>query len=429
MTTTGARSPRVFIGPVEIAGYYTRLAGALRELGLHAVAVDLSGHTYRYEATGRPPAVVRLATVATVRGEAARGSRLVRLWWRAARIASRLALLGWAVVRFDAFVFGYGQTLLGGRELPLLRALGKRIVFVFNGSDARPPYVDGADMASSRGMSIRECIALARRKKERIRRIERYAHAVVSQPAFSLLFERPVVDFFRIGVPWTPADAVPPHPGSAGRIVHSPSDPEVKGSDRIRDTIDQLRAEGRDLELIELRGVPNEVVRREIARADFVIDQLYSDAPMVGFATEAATAGRPAIVGGYAWPQLHAIYDEASMPPVQECHPDELRDAIVRLVDDRTYREELGARAKAFVESAWNRRGIAERYLALLRGDVDPAWLFDPRRLRYVRGVGLDEERAREIVAAVIDEAGVGALQLSDKPELERAFVDFAAGA
>jgi glycosyltransferase involved in cell wall biosynthesis len=418
----------VFIGPVEIAGYYTRLAGALREIGVEAVAVDLSGHAFRYEASSAPNRWVDIATLATMRAEPARG-RASRLFWRAAKAISRIPVLLWALIRFDAFIFGYGQTLFDGRELPLLRALGKRIVFVFNGSDARPPYVDGADMGESKGMSIPACVALARRKKERIRRIERYAHAVVSQPAFSLLFERPVVDFFRIGVPWIPASAEGSRGGSSIRIVHSPSDPEVKGSARIRETVDALRAEGRHLELVELRGVANEVVREQIARADFVIDQLYSDAPMVGFATEAATAGRPAIVGGYAWPQLHEIYEADAMPPVEECHPDDLRAAILRLADDPAYREDLGSRARAFVQSTWSRRSIAERFLGLIHGDIDPGWLFDPRELTYVRGVGLTEERAREIVAAVLLAGGRAALQLSDKPQLERAFVDFAAGA
>jgi hypothetical protein len=150
---------------------------------------------------------------------------------------------------------------------------------------------------------------------------------------------------------------------------------------------------------------------------------------MVGFATEAATAGRPAIVGGYAWPQLHEIYDAEAMPPVEECHPDGLRAAVLRLADDRAHREELGQRARAFVESTWARHQIAERFLLILSGRIDPAWRFDPQRLSYVRGVGLTEERAREIVAAVLAEGGRAALQLSDKPQLERAFVDFATGA
>ena len=38
----------------------------------------------------------------------------------------------------------------------------------------------------------------------------------------------------------------------------------------------------------------------ELARCDFVIDQLYSDYPLPGLATEAAWFGKPTVVGGYA---------------------------------------------------------------------------------------------------------------------------------
>ena len=284
-------------------------------------------------------------------------------------------------------------------------------------------------MAESRRVTIAACIEMARRQKARIRRIERYADAIVSQPAFSHFFERPVIDFFKVGVPWTEArvTGVEGHGAGEIRILHSPSDPEVKGSAPIRATVDALARRGRPLNFVELRGVPNDAVQSEIARADFVIDQLYSDAPMVGFATEAAAAGVPAIVGGYAWPMLRQLYKGDDMPPVDQCHPDELSTAIERLAGDPEYRVALGRRARQFVETRWAPRQIADRYVSMLSGTIDPTWLFDPRSLRYVHGVGLAEKRSREIVAAVLQVGGRPALQLADKPELEQAFVNFAA--
>ncbi len=422
--------PRVFIGPVEIAGHYSRLASALRELGVDAVAVDLSGHPFAYDERRHEAPVVRLAVAVASRSRRPGGRRVEKALWRPLELLARVALLAWSLRRFDAYVFGFGTTILFSHELPLLRWLGKRIVFVFNGSDARPSYVDGADMAESLGRSTDDCIRMTRRKKENIRRIERYADAVVSQPAFSHFFERPVVDFFRLGVPSTGPDqrGTPDEDAGEIRILHSPSHPEVKGSDRIRETVEELKRGGLPLNLIELRGVPNAIVRAEIARADFVIDQIYSDAPMVGFATEAATAGVPAIVGGYAWPELRRIYPDDAMPPVEQCHPDELAAAVGRLAEDVAYRRSLGERARRFVEGPWTQHGIAERYLAVLQGEIDASWLFDPRTLRYVRGVGLTEQRGRELVRALVTSGGREALQLSDKPALEQAFVEFADG-
>lgn len=420
---------RVFVGPVEIAGYYSALAEALREAGLDAVAVDLNAHAYAYLKHSEPALPVRVATFTSwlVRratpGRARRPARLLDL-------AARTWLLVWAVRRFDVFIFGFGETFLDGRDLPFLRRAGKRLIFAFNGTDARPSYVDGAEMSPETGRTLDSAITLARRKKNHLRWIERHADAIVSQPAFSHFFERPVVDFFRIGVPVTRRGRAQPVLGGhhTVRILHSPSDPVVKGSATIRLTVDALVAAGHPLELIELRDVPNETVRAEIARADFVIDQLYSDAPMVGFATEAAIAGCPAIVGGYAWPQLEAIYPGDAMPPVEPCHPDRLAESILRLATDVPYRLALGERARTFATTQWAPSAIAARYIRVIRGDIPAEWLFDPRRLRYVRGVGMTEDRAREIVARVLAKGGRAALQLADKPEVEQAFVDFGEG-
>lgn len=425
------RLPRVFIGPVEIAGHYSGLAAALRGIGVDAIAVDLSGHPFHYahqSSGGRWP---QLASWAAERFRRSRGRpKALRALWRGLEIATRVPLLVWSLRRFDAFIFGYAETILFGLELPLLRLMGKRIVFVFNGSDARPSYVDGADMAPSLQRTVEDCIRLTQRKKARVRRIERYADAIVSQPAFSHFFERPVLDFFRMGVLWQQGHTRERAPAGRDkvRVLHSPSHPEVKGSEQIRRAVERLRDNGLPIELVELRGVPNEVVRAEIAQSDFVIDQLYSDAPMVGFATEAASAAVPAIVGGYAWPELRRLYQGDAMPPVEACHPDALEATVARLANDRPYRMDLGLRARDFVTRAWAPEAVAARYLAVLRDKIDPAWSFDPRTLDYVGGVGMHEQRARDLVRNVVERGGRQALQLTDKPALEQAFVDFAEG-
>lgn len=424
-------APRILLCPVEIAGYYVGLEAGLRELGVDALAIDLGGNPFSYR-TGstRLPIVVRLAQRACAGHRATMPSRLLRLcWWRAARIATNLLVLIWAVARFDVFVFSFGTSFLGLRELPLLRRLGKRMVFVFHGSDARPPYISGVRIAPDGAMSITDCQALTRRKKASILWIERHADAIVAQPAFSHFFERPVVNFFTVGVPWMdqPLASRTDRGGDVPiRILHSPSDPITKGSARVREVIEQLRSEGLNLELVELRGVPNEVVLREIANCDFVVDQIYSDAPMVGFATEAAVAGKPAIVGGYAWSENHRIFGSDPMPPVEECTPETLADAIRHLATNRPYREALGAQARAFVSCRWSRTAIAERLLMIVAGSVPAEWLFDPRDLRYLEGCGLTREQARANVAAVVAAGGPAALCVSDKQELERQFLAFA---
>lgn len=425
-------SPRILLCPVEVAGYYTGIEAGLRELGIDAMMIDLDGNPFAYgTAPAALPAVARLARRVRARHRAAPSSGILSVWWRAARAATSALVLAWAIIRFDVFVFAFGTSIIGLRELPLLRRLGKRMVFVFHGTDARPPYINGVRMGPDRSMSITDCLAMTRQMKDSIRQIERYADAIIAQPAFSHFFERPVVNFFTIGVPSRDnVGAIRSYGDAHGtiRILHSPSDPAVKGSDHIREVIEQLQSEGLDVELTELRGVPNEVVLREIAACDFVVDQIYSDAPMVGFATEAAVAGKPAIVGGYAWPENHRIFGPGAMPPVEECTPDTLADATRHLATNREHREALGARARSFVTHNWSRTAIAGRLLEVVAGSLPAEWLFDPRELRYVEGCGLSRERARASVAAVVAAGGPAALCVSDKPKLEKLFLAFAAG-
>jgi hypothetical protein len=212
------------------------------------------------------------------------------------------------------------------------------------------------------------------------------------------------------------------------RILHSPSDAPLKGSDLIRAAVRQLILEGLPLELVELRGVPNDVVLSELARCDFVVDQLYSDAPMVGFATEAAVASRPAIVGGYAWDANRSAFGSIPFPPVEECAPEGIVEAVRRLASDSAHRENLGRRAHDFVHARWSRTEIARRFVQLMDGAPPAEWMFDPRTLRYVEGCGLSREHVRAVVQDVLREGGPAALCLADKPELEAAFLEFAGG-
>ncbi len=424
------RQPRVFLGLIEIAGYYSGLHDALHDQGIEACVVDLGRHPFRYRAENADdPVVARIVRrVRDLRPSASAGIA-TRFLWRSAWFGARVLLFAWAAVRFDVFVLSTGQSFLRWRDLPLLHRLGKRLIFVFHGSEARPAYIDGQKMTPERALSIPECIAAARRQKAMIRRIERYADVIVAQPAFSHFFERRVVNWFVVGVPWrewVPAVTDERAAQSTLRIVHSPSDPPIKGSGRIRDAITRLRSEGLDLELIELRGVPNDVVLAELARCDFAIDQLYSDAPMVGFATEAAVASKPAIVGGYAWEANRLAFGAMPFPPVEECSPDGLIEAIRRLATDAEHRERLGSAASAFVHEHWSGKQLADRMVRLMEGPPPEEWLFDPASLRYTEGCGLTREEARHVVAEVIRVGGRGALCLADKPEVEEAFVAFA---
>lgn len=323
-----------------------------------------------------------------------------------------------AVRRYDAFVLRAGDSFFALRDLPLLRRLGKAVVVVFFGSDSRPSYLNGAEIATRDGASLAATTAAKRRMVERI---ERHASHVVCHSMSAQLHRRRSVAFLAMGIPRRldadPAPASPPDDGVV-RFLHAPSRLYDKGTDLVRRAVEAVRAEGLPVELRVISGRPNAEVLDAIRASDVVIDQPFSDTPMAALTAEAAALGRPAIVGSYGWASLDAFADEGILPPTHRCHPDELAGAVRRLASDRDYRLDLGRRARAFVAARWTPERVAERYLALLRGEAPRSWWFDPAAVDYVRGAGASQQAIRSAVRRVLEVAGPEGLALGGRPDL-----------
>lgn len=426
------RLPRVFLGLTEVSGFYKGLKSGLDQLGVNCTFVSL-GHDPREYGGDYTNLLIRMVKYcAKKRYVTARSRRVVRFVWGVLRMLLQPFVFLWALWKFDVFIFGFNTSFLFYYDLPILKLLGKRIIYQFHGSDSRPPYL-GSLVKWGKQMTAAECIRLTARQKKVIRTIERYADVIVNNPTGAHFHERPFVVWLHIGLPCQlPAVPAPPEPVAKPprhfRILHSPSHPEAKGSPTIRRVVDGLKAKGYDIELVEIAGQPNSVVLEELSRCEFVIDQLYSDYPMPGFATEAAWFGKPVIIGGYAADLWEKLLPAHSHPPTLYCHPDDLEDVVVRMIEDKALRDRLAGEAARFVRSQWHPKKVAERYLRLIEGDIPQEWLYDPRDIRYVHGGCLPEWRVKELVRQVIEQGGVEALQLSDKPALERHLVEFSRG-
>lgn len=411
---------------MEVAGYYGSLSRALAESGADVTHVDVFGTPFDFmRGPGRGRVIQLCSWLGRRRARAVRPRALY--WWKSLHRLSMALLFLWAAPSHDIFIFGFRTSFLGTRELRLLRLLRKRLIFVFHGSDIRPAYINGGETAARPGGTIEGCLQSTRKKRRDLDRIERYADVIVSHPSFSQLLRRPFVSFLAVGIPAPLRDADAEAAGDGPiRILHSPSDPEVKGTARIREAMENLRAEGLELEYVEITGQRNAVVLDELRRCHFVVDQLYSDTPMASFATEAATMGRAAVVGSYDWREACNQVPDAHLPPTHRCHPHEIEDAVRRMAEDAAYREQLGHRARRFVRERWTPEAVARRFLRLIDGDVPPDWVCDPAAIRYVHGAGLDEKRLRELVGGVVDHGGQEELLLADKPELLRRVLQLA---
>lgn len=426
---------RIFIGLVEIAGYYHNLSEGLRALGQEVTFFTLSDHPFSYaDSKGLwwLPHFIRFC----YKRFKAKKNILFRLFWAGLEYCALLLYFVWAAAKHDIFLFGFGTSFLPFQiDYLILRALRKKVVAnLAHGSETRPPYV-GVDLQvveSSPDSEKKQILFLknsVQSKANMVKRVEKFSDYLIGAPYSTSQFAaRPFINWFALGVPGQFEVKQNNHNNSgAVRILHSPSKPKAKGTARIRQAIDNIRAKGHPVEFVEIIGMAHSEVLRELSQCSFVIDQLYSDTPMAGFATEAAWFSKPAVVGGYGLEDLPLFFPkDVPFPPSQICHPDDLENAILKLVTDPVYREKLGKAANQFVRTYWTRDQVAQRYIRIFNDDVPLEWRLDPKQVVYLQGCGVSEELSKKWVGKLISTYGISSLALRHRPDLERAFLDFA---
>lgn len=425
---------RVFIGPTEVAGIGHGLTQGLRRLNFQADGIFDSPHPFSYEAPQHPNIFTRwwYITGGIARKLRSTGSLLT---WPVAAIHLLLAwpVLIFALLRYKAFVFLSGNTITNTRfELFLIRLFKKRCIVLFVGSDARPPYINGAWV----WINAKAMKQLTKKIRRRVHRFEDAGVMCINSPSTAHFHRRPIINWFAFGFPSTISERKTrpdqsskdqtASPATKIRLLHSPSNPQVKGTIKIEQVINSLLSRGSPIEWIKIYGLSNSQVLDEIQRCDLVVDQLFSDTPMAGLAIEAAQLGKPAIVGSYLARSPSSITGNWPIPPSSFVDPSQFESALEALVGDTETRRSLGDAALNFVESAWSCEAVAGRAIACLMGEVPDDWWFDPSTTTYLHGCGLDEAEGRRRVRELVDVYGKSALGLDDKPSLTKAFLEWA---
>ena len=342
---------RVFIGPMEVAGLGSGWVAGLRALDVHADLVCGQTHRFGYASDPAPSRIARWWAHWGDRRAAVPASRPV------AKVLTILAhrLLGWCVLawaacRYDVFVFLYARTITDTAfDLPLLRLLGRRVVLVFVGSDARPAYIDGHQFPANAEFSPRLAQRATRLQRRWIGRLERRADAVIAARTIAQFLTRPFVNWFAVGIPTPAVTAAPREEGSVIRVLHSPSNPVLKGSAEVQAAVTRLQARGVPIELVTIVGRPNAEVLQALDGCDLVVDQLYSDTPMAAFATEAASLGRPVLVCGCGAAQVARHVGPMPLPPTAYVRPQDFEATLEALATDRDRRQALARECAAFV--------------------------------------------------------------------------------
>jgi glycosyltransferase involved in cell wall biosynthesis len=148
---------------------------------------------------------------------------------------------------------------------------------------------------------------------------------------------------------WLPPPGFYPRRDGTVRILHAPTNREIKGTDSIIAAVEALKGEGQNVELIMAEKVPHEQVRKLYESADLLVDQLligwYG-----GLAVELMALGKP-IVAYIRQEDLRFIPREMKEElPVVSADRTTLTEVLRGLVLDAERRWQIGLRSRAFVE-------------------------------------------------------------------------------
>jgi hypothetical protein len=98
--------------------------------------------------------------------------------------------------------------------------------------------------------------------------------------------------------------------------------------------------------------------------------------------------------------------------------PEEIANQVNLIIYNDKYRLDLGMRARKFVEETWSSNRVASNYLKLIYNNFPASWVANPKELNYVMGWGLSKEQWIVRVKKYIDDLGIQALCLNDRPDL-----------
>jgi glycosyl transferase family 1 len=234
----------------------------------------------------------------------------------------------------DVFHFYFGLTLVPkSLQFPILRALRKKSVYHFLGTDIRGKTPEELAYGKRAGARIVGSFDAARWVPE----------ADVVPPGLDLSGYTPV----------PPTDRVRP------LVVHAPSNRAKKGTEHVIAACAELPV---DLELIE--GVHHDEARERYARADIVVDQLR--AGWYGlFAIESMALGKPVVSFLHDAARRRTGEEFGVEVPIVQATKDTLADALRPLIDSPAERRRLGAAGRTYVERVHDIESIGDRLLEI----------------------------------------------------------------
>lgn len=330
---------KVLHAPSEIAGQPSILARALRDLGVEAWSLTTNPTFAQYMPDEHPP----LDAMSPL-----------------PRYAGYAGLVVKHVFRHDIFHFHFGRTLMPPHnlDLPLYKALGKKLVFHYHGCDVR----NRAHMLKTHDWSTcTECepFCIPRRQARILDEARKFANAeIVSTP--DLLESVPTARQVNVAA-WLPDYEPRPFREVPRLVLHAPTNRLIKGTKYVEAAFEQLRPRFPDVTFRTVERMPWRELKEVLAECDVLVDQVFMGwYGMV--AVEAMALARPALA--YVRPEFEP---RAEGCPIVRITKDTLADDLAALLTDAPRRRALGEAGRAWVQERHEAHVIGRQLVELYK--------------------------------------------------------------
>jgi glycosyltransferase involved in cell wall biosynthesis len=297
--------------------------------------------------------------------------------------SNRLAYLGDLAKEFlrtsyshDIFIFNYSTSFfsdfvsskyirpLAYCDLPVLKAMGKKVVFFLSGDDVRSYRLLLEDLKKA-GLHLHaRYIEHEMRKfpkeqeyvrKQKAQLVEKYADYIFSRPNIAQFLTKPY------HLLWLPIDLntvkYRVQQTDEPLIVHAPSSRSIKGTEYVLNAVETLKKEGYRFRFQLCENMCNEGVRALLTESEIVIDQLLL--PGYGlFSIEAMATGN--VVLGSAVAGYNGTSEDL---PIITATPDTIYENLKAVLENPGYRVELAKKGRKIVEQYHEQKKVIRDFL------------------------------------------------------------------
>lgn len=278
-----------------------------------------------------------------------------------------------ALDRFDVFHFHFGRTFFsyGWKnfppywDLPVLRALGKKIVFTYVGSDCRTPPLHSVHNGFSE-LYFQEIEPDPDRITASIDLVSNYADKQLAM-SVELMAYVPGSEYISRAFPLDEWEEQPAAQREVPVIIHVPSRRALKGTTQIVEAMETLKAEGLAFDFRMYERLSHEELVKLARDADVVIDNIVMGDHGIA-SVEAMASSRVAVA--YL---IDPVKQACPGLPVYDANPANFAERMRALIPDRDLRLQLASAGRAYVKTHWDVSDVARRHIEIYQEPVRAA--------------------------------------------------------